>query len=538
MLGAVHFAVFCTANRTHGLFGAGSCTTAVRFRSGNRIAMRTFIPVIVIVLLKNTVIMVEFANHRVLNRNLIRSLCIRITLLAFGALPVCGVAIRRTGRGLRGNGHQIVRVLELRNRCTGSYLFSAVLTVSVAGIAFTFFRRSYRIADFRLSVLCAVQLAVFKGFIALFAADGAALIIYSFLRAGSRRFQIGGICFLYIIVAAFRTAAVIKYRVVGCRRQLSGIPFPVDLRVTFKRIRINGHSEQSADITAAGHIFAIAVRMLIMAVILVDNSIIAKRLSGIFKAQAGRNDGETIRLCCCFVICLDDREVLISIILPGTPRPNLMNHQTRIRAKAFDILDQLRQIDEAGSIKRRIAFLLKDNNIPVHVFQSFLNGCTILRIRRIPACSFPLYGRTLSGGIGDFKFKYSLVVSRRLVMPRNRTRRKFEITKSQRKAVHRCNFRRITRSVFRETVADGQNLERIIWFRLFGLFAAPELELPDTRIRIIGRVENSHIFDLLANRHIHRDSRAVHILRSHQVPLRIQIVQRIRSVNPVIVRDL
>ena len=387
-------------------------------------------------------------------------------------------------------------------------------------------------------MLRAVHLAVFKGFIALFAADGAALIIYRFLRTGSRRFQIGGICFLYIIVAAFRTPAVIKNRGIGCSRQLPGIPFLVNLRMAFKRLRINGHAEQSADITATGHIFAIAVRMLIMTVILVDNSVIVKRLSRIFKAQTGRNDRKIICLCRCFVICLDNREVLIGIILPGTPRPNLMNHQTCIRTKALDILDQLRQIGEAGSIKRRIAFLLEDNNIPVHVFQGFLNGCAFLRIRRVPVRSFLFYGRTLSGGIGDFKFKYSLVVGCRLVMPGNRTRRKLEITKSQRTTVHRSNFRRITRSVFRKAVADGQNLERIIWFRFFaGILRTPQLELLRTGVSAGGQTDDGDIFCRFADLHIHR------LVKGHRNAVRdnafvlIQILCGFRGVYPVAVRQ-
>ena len=163
---------------------------------------------------------------------------------------------------------------------------------------------------------------------------------------------------------------------------------------------------------------------------------------------------------------------------------------------------------------------------------------TSLRIRRVPVRSFLFYGRTLSGGIGDFKFKYSLVVGCRLVMPGNRTRRKLEITKSQRTTVHRSNFRRITRSVFRKAVADGQNLERIIWFRFFaGILRAPQLELLRTGVSAGGQTDNGDIFRRFADLHIHR------LVEGHRNAVRdnafvlIQILCRFRGVYPVAVRQ-
>ena len=79
--------------------------------------------------------------------------------------------------------------------CTGGCAAMAVVRLCVAGISRADARMRAVVVGCPRAVIMSERIAILKGFRALFAADGAGLVIDCFCCAGRGRFQILVVCF-------------------------------------------------------------------------------------------------------------------------------------------------------------------------------------------------------------------------------------------------------------------------------------------------------------------------------------------------------
>ena len=200
-----------------------------------------------------------------------------------------------------------------------------------------------------------------------------------------------------------------------------------------------------------------------------------------------------------------------------------MDHQLSIRTELLYIIDQIAEVAVGCIVVGGSTALLEHDNVPVHVFERFLNG------RAAGALMFDVVP---AGRIGVGELVHTVVRLRVLPVLIDGATRELQIRKGQVIALCPCDLGGIDGGILREAVADGEHLFSA-GIRLLLLLAAPQLELGRAGIAGRHRAQHRDIADVPADFHIGRGvCRHRHAIRDQAVR-RIQGAERRRRVHPV-----